>query len=232
MNDASPPSGAAPPDGPVLASSPAQDDGPGDAGRPSRRPTSVVLAEIAAGLEGDTIALADLAARLGDRAFGMVILLPAMVNLIPNVPGLTTMFGLLMFVPSLQMALGRRQLWLPRRLAARRLSVPRVQKVVAASLPHVRRFERYLRPRMTWLCRPPFEPLVGLAMALLCLLVALPIPFSNFIPGVAVLVIALGLVEQDGAFIVGGITLGVAAALIVALFLATALKAASLLALW
>jgi hypothetical protein len=201
---------------------------PGDPMAPAatRRPTSVVLSELAEGLEGPTVTLAELSRRLGDRAFGMVILLPALVNLIPNIPGLTILFGLLMLVPSLQMAVGLRQLWLPARIGRIRLGVPRVQRLIVLGLPHVRRLERYLRPRWTYLTYPPFESLIGLALIFLSLLVAVPIPFSNLVPGFAIVLIALGIVERDGIFIVAGITVGAAAAVFVGVLVAAALRAA------
>jgi hypothetical protein len=173
-----------------------------------RPPTSAVLRTLGEDLAGDSIALGELSTRLGERAFGMVILLPALVNLIPNLPGLTTMFGLLMLFPAVQMALGRRELWLPRAVARRQIGVARLRRLIELSLPIVRRVERYLRPRWSHLTYPPWESLVGIALSVLCLLVAIPIPLTNFVPGLAVLLVALGLVERDGLMILAGIALG------------------------
>lgn len=191
-----------------------------------RRPTSVVLTELAEGLEGPSVTLAELTRRLGDRAFGMVILLPGLINLIPNVPGLTIIFGLLMLVPSLQMAIGLRQLWLPARVGRIAFGVPRVQRVIALNVPRVRKLERYLRPRWSYLTYPPFESLIGLALVFLSLLVAVPIPFSNLVPGFAIVLIALGIVERDGIFILAGIGIGAAATAVVAVLVGAALRAA------
>ena len=52
----------------------------------------------------------------------------------------------------------------------------------------------------------PMEILNGLVILVLALLLILPIPFSNFIFAIQLIVFSMGLIEKDGIFIVLGYT--------------------------
>jgi Uncharacterized ABC-type transport system, permease components len=80
----------------------------------------------------------------------------------------------------------------------------------------VDRLERHLRPRLPGLTRPPAERLLGLAVMVLAAVLALPIVFGNQPPAFAIALIALGLIEKDGAFVAAGLAAGVVAIAIVA----------------
>jgi hypothetical protein len=70
-----------------------------------------------------------------------------------------------------------------------------------------RRLEGVVRPRLTFLhAGPGMARLVGLGVALagLGLMLPLPIPFSNALPAWAVVLLALGLMERDGLFLLLG----------------------------
>ncbi|MBV5335465.1 exopolysaccharide biosynthesis protein, partial [bacterium] len=62
-----------------------------------RRRASEIIEDFLAHTHGETIAVSDLAALLGDRAFGMLLLLLALPNVIP-LPGLSTAVGVPMIV--------------------------------------------------------------------------------------------------------------------------------------
>lgn len=194
-----------------------------------RPPISQILLDVAADIDGPDISLADLMARLRGSAFGGLLLLIALLNMVPNLPGTSIIFGLLMLVPAVQLAMGRRALWLPKRLGSMSLSAERLRKVVDAVAPRLQRLEHWVRPRWSHLALPPWEQAIGIVLIALALLVALPIPLSNWVPAFAVLLVALGLIESDGLLIAIGLCLGVASAVIVGLIVGTALAAAGFL---
>jgi hypothetical protein len=68
----------------------------------------------------------------------------------------------------------------------------------------LRFFEKLLRPRLTFLTDTPLLVqlhAVLMLLAALALLLPLPIPFSNSFPAWAILLMAAGLLERDGLFI-------------------------------
>ena len=77
--------------------------------------TSTLLCSLAEA-PGETLRFADLLAGLGERAFGALLLVFALPNClpVPALPGLSTLMALPLVLLSAQLALGRRQPWLPR----------------------------------------------------------------------------------------------------------------------
>jgi hypothetical protein len=79
----------------------------------------------------------------------------------------------------------------------------------------LQRAERMLRPRASALALPPMEYLVGLVCLLLAIVVLLPIPLGNMLPALAISMLALGILERDGYWVVGGLAVAAASAVLV-----------------
>lgn len=184
-------------------------------GFPPVNPASAVLDDFLNHDHGARIALGDLVGILGDRAFGALLLILSIPNILP-VPGLSTATGLPMLLIGAQIAAGRDRPWLPRRLAALTLDRDAFLRVIAKAKPHVDRLERHLRPRLPAMTAPTAERLLGVAVMILAGILALPIVFGNQPPAFAIALIALGLIEKDGAFVIAGLVAGLIAIVIVA----------------
>lgn len=176
--------------------------------RPSAR-----LCRLLACLQGQRVSVGDIAARLGaDGALGLLLLLLAIPAIVPS-PGLPigAVFGTAIAVIALQTIAGVRSLRLPRWLARRRFDTDRVRAAVRRVAPLLRRIDRRLKPRLIGLTRPWAVRLIGLVVLIQGVLITLPIPFGNTLPGLAVLVLALGLTARDGAAVAAGVGLSVVA---------------------
>ena len=185
------------------------------AGSQPVNPASAVLDDFLSHDHGARIALGDLVDILGDRAFGALLLILSIPNILP-VPGLSTATGLPMLLIGAQIAAGRDRPWLPRRIAAVTLERDAFLRVIAKAKPHVDWLERHLRPRLPALTAPAAERLLGLAVMILAAVLALPIVFGNQPPALAIALIALGLIEKDGVFVAAGLVAGLIAIAIVA----------------
>lgn len=158
------------------------------------RPTSAVLDELLDEASPDRVTLAWLIEHLNQRSFGIVLLLIALVGLLPTV---ATFTGLVMLVPAYQMVRGRDYPVLPSFIARRRLSKRGVARLVARITPLLRWLERFSYPRWP----TPFKPtkrLVGVVVLLLALSLQSPLPFSQIIPNLVVILIAFAFLEADG----------------------------------
>lgn len=176
-----------------------------------RPKTSELLRHLLDGLHGETVTVGWLVARLGARAFGAIILLMSIPNSIPNIPGISIFFGLLIMLPAMQLTLGLRQMWLPARIANITVPAAKVASIVVLCIPWVEKFEKVVKPRLTFLTYPPMENLIGAIVILLAFVLFLPIPGSNLVPAVACAFIALGMLERDGYVILLGLAIGIAA---------------------
>jgi hypothetical protein len=154
----------------------------------------------------ERVTLGDMAEFLGDRSIGGLLLVLALPMALPvPAPGISVLFGVPLIVISAQLALGYSRAWLPARLAGR--SVPRSTflTIVDRIVPTLRRLERIVRPRARWLAGPWARLPVGIICLVLAIIITLPVPMGHVVPGTAVSVLALGLIERDGIAIALGI---------------------------
>ncbi|MCR6630534.1 MAG: exopolysaccharide biosynthesis protein [Magnetospirillum sp.] len=185
------------------------DDGP-ESEPPSRTPASQLLTEFVTQWQGERVRLQDVVDVLEDRAYGLLILIFAFPNAIPNpVPGLSAILGVPLVLVAAQLMIGRPHPWFPKVLAERSMATADFRQVVEKIVPWLRKLERLTRPRLQWLCQQPFERLLAFFCMILAIVLTLPIPFGNMLPALAISLIALGLIEHDGIAIGAGIAIGV-----------------------
>ncbi len=155
-----------------------------------------------------TLSLGELLDAMGRTSIAFAILILSLPALTP-IPGPFGMFfGTCLAIVSLQIIAGYRRIWLPRVLSERRLSATIVTLVVRHTAPLVRRVEaRLQRGRLRALTGHRAQTLLGVPVFLLAVAIALPIPFGNFLPVGALVVIAMGLMERDGLATLFGIVL-------------------------
>lgn len=163
----------------------------------------------------ERIALGDLVARLGDRAFGMMLLILAIPNVVP-LPGLSTAVGVPMLLLGAQMVAGWRQPWLPRRLAAVSFDRDTFLAMLGRAHRPIERVERHLRPRLPQFTTPLAERGIGVVVVVLAAVLCLPIFLGNLPPAIGIGLMALGLIERDGAFVLAGLIASALALVIVA----------------
>ncbi len=185
------------------------------------------LTRLTATLVDERVEIGALNAFLGRRSIGGLLLILALPMALPiPAPGISVIFGIPLILISAQLLIGRRLAWLPLRLARR--SIPRAEFVawVDRALPMLRRFEHIVRPRAVWLAGDWVLIPVGAICLLLAVIITLPIPLGHMVPGAAISLLALGLMERDGLVI--GLGMIIAAIGIVIVTAASAAVAAIL----
>jgi hypothetical protein len=126
------------------------------------------------------------------------------------IPGLFAVVVIPTGIISAQMVMGKKEITLPKWLLKR--SVPRkpLAAAIRSILPVLERLERVVRPRWKWMTSAAAKKFLGAFILLLAGFMALPIPGTNMPLAIAIFIIALGLVERDGAMITAGILIGLA----------------------
>jgi len=148
----------------------------------------------------------------------------ALPNLIPvNIPLLSAVLGAPLVLLAAQLTYGRHKPWFPHWLARQSVSRENFEAVVRRALPHLERAEELLRPRLPALLSWTGERLIGVALLVLTVVLALPIPFGNWLPAFAIAIIGLAIIEKDGlavlvGFAVGAASLVVAGAVVIGIF--------------
>lgn len=156
---------------------------------------------------GDPVTLEALLNSVGRRSFGPMILLPGLIVVAPiigDIPGVPTIFAIVVLLTSIQLLMGAAYFWLPRWLLDR--SMPRSRLLKALQWMHkpARFVDRFLHARLTWLVDNGASRYLIASMSLLVSLM-LPvmefIPFSATIGGAALVCFGLALVARDGLLV-------------------------------
>jgi hypothetical protein len=173
------------------------------------------LLRLAEAGDGPRIVMADLVATLGDQGFGLLLLVLALPNVIPGpyIPAFSLPFALGGALLSIQLMLGEPMPRLPGWIARRSLGRDRFRRFALRAQPRLLSIERWLRPRPNWLTTRAGRRLIGLTCFVLNLVLALPVPFGNLPAALAICIIALGLLQEDGLALIFGILNGLTATL-------------------
>jgi hypothetical protein len=166
------------------------------------------LNDVASRLTGETVTLRDVLGMLGEQGllvFCAFLTLPFL--LVVSIPGVSTVFGLVIILLGVGIAFNRLP-WLPERLMDRPLPVESLRPVLERGAKFVTRFDRLTHPRLHHLTGTvTLRRAHGLALIFSGVLLLFPfglIPFSNTLPAFAILFFALGLLQRDGYFIIAG----------------------------
>jgi hypothetical protein len=176
--------------------------------RPRR--LSVELQILSDSAERSDLTLGDLVDRLEGRVYTLLLVILALPFCQPiMLPGLSTPFGMVIALLGLRFAL-RQHPWLPQRLLKTRLSGKYLPKILHGSARVLGGIEKLLHPRLLFLFEYRLTQfLAGMAVFLsgLMLLLPLPIPFSNMLPSLTVVLVASSFSERDGVTLGAGLIL-------------------------
>jgi len=174
-------------------------------------PDSLRLSAQLRGLElrfhGQPVQLAQIFAVTQGRGFYLLMILCCLPFLTP-VPTLmlSTAFGLAIFLTAVRLALGQKP-WLPRRVLERQLPAGFISRLLRAAARLLGWLEVMLRPRLRFMHASAGMDRLGagmIAFSALLLMLPVPVPFSNFFPAAAILLLSAGALERDGACSLAG----------------------------
>jgi len=190
----------------VLSNSPTDENADPAGGLHDASRLSDVLTRIANDPKRDRIAVGDFLRAMQERAFGPLMLIFALPNVLPTPPGTSSVLGAPLVFLAAQLALGRSP-WLPPIIARRSIARKDFAAFVGKATPWLAKAERLLQPRLGALAHPPAEYVVGLVCFVLSVVLVLPIPLGNMLPALAICVMALGILERDGIWILVGMAI-------------------------
>ena len=172
-------------------------------------PISQRLRSLVRSLPPTGITLSELIHRVGNDGLLILAALLTLVFLIPiSIPGVSTVFGAAILLIGISRLL-RRELWIPKRLKHKTIGTKKLRPVLRKALPLLHKLERVSRPnRIEWLVAGgPVQRMNDASLILGPVLLMMPfglIPFSNTFPAVALLFLAIGLLQRDGVCVLLG----------------------------
>jgi len=190
-----------------------------------RRTFSEVLEDLARDGE-PKLTLREIVEAFGERGFGALILIVALISLFPWPPGSKAILSVPIILLALELAFQRERVWLPSWTLSRGLPRQTFGQALARVMKPIRFVERLSRPRMPWLTGEVADVVTGLTCVFLAVMMALPVPFGDLLPGVTLIVLGLGVMQRDGAAILLG-ALGTVACVIYLFLVWAAVTAAA-----
>lgn len=152
---------------------------------------------------------------IGHRSHGPLLLVPALIALLPTgaVPTVPTIMGVTILLISVQIVFAGDHVWLPEKLENAGLKPSRVKSAMKKARPWAERLDVVIRPRLKFMTRRTGTVAVAVISAVLALLMP-PlelIPFAVFMPATVLVILAMGVTIGDGAWVIAGMTLALAA---------------------
>ena len=155
---------------------------------------------------GDTVRLGQLMRIMERRSFGAVILLLGLIAISPLtvVPGATWTVAAVTLLFSAQLLFGMQHPWLPKALLDLKMPRDQLQAFVKVSRKMAHTADKLTAPRLRFLTKPPFV----IGVAILCIAAALItfplglIPLAPVLPGMAIVLMGIGLTARDGVFLI------------------------------
>ncbi|MBE9059895.1 exopolysaccharide biosynthesis protein [cf. Phormidesmis sp. LEGE 11477] len=160
-------------------------------------------------VESQTVTLNEILEIAGERTFGFLFVLLSLPSALPiPAPGYSTPFGIVMFLLAVQLIIGREQPWFPEKFRKQGFERSQVQSVIKKGVPWLKKIELVAKPRLTPVCTSRTgQAVIGIAIALMSISMMIPIPLTNTLPAIGVFVTGFGLLDDDGAISLGGLTI-------------------------
>ncbi len=155
------------------------------------------------------VTLTEILDGIGHDSLMLLTIFLALVFLVPvSIPGVSTVFGSAILLIGIAQ-LANRKLWLPKQISNRTIAAEKLTVVLHRALVWFRRLERFSRPyRFQLITSDGKVGLINkLSYILAAVLLMVPfgfIPFSNTLPAVALIFLAVGGMQKDGGCIMIG----------------------------
>jgi len=153
--------------------------------------------------DDDQVSVAQIQRVIGERSFGPMLLIPALIGLSPigAIPGVPAVMAAVELFFAWQILFGMKHPWLPPFIARRSIGATKLRRAIERIRPFARWVDTHLlRSRLTWLTRGPFLKVI----ALICVLVSLItpvieiVPLAGIVPNAALAAFGLAVTAHDG----------------------------------
>lgn len=161
--------------------------------------------------ESDAMTLGDLLDQFRERAFGVCMLIVLLPAFVPLPVGAGAISGPLISLMGLQLLWQMEHPWVPGFMSRRPLSPDGIKKFRNRTARLLRWLEKVSRPRNEVVIdHRAARTFTGLLLVVLGVLLALPLPATNYPFGIVLLAYCIALIERDGRLMLIAWALGLA----------------------
>lgn len=196
------------------------DERPTGAARGKPTPTEPFSQQLQEWLRSSTPkTLGTLGTAFGEKSFAVAILLLMFLPALPlPTGGISHVFEIIAALLALQMTIGRTSIWLPKRWSNRQLGALTTDKAIPLIKRWIGRLELISRPRGVTLLRYRLtQRVIGLSLIATSITALTAPPFSGLdtLPGIAAVLICLGVILGDIALVAVGLVIEASGVLVI-----------------
>lgn len=151
----------------------------------------------------ETLKLDEIFHILAGRGYPALLILIGLPFIFPiQIPGLSTPFGLILTFIGLRMAFGKKPWW-PDWIKNKEVKSSVIKGIADKTIAIFKKVQKVLKPRLPFLLWDPFKHLHGLTIFFLAIFLSLPlpIPFTNTLASLPIILFGIGMLEDDGLII-------------------------------
>ncbi|MGE3975174.1 MAG: exopolysaccharide biosynthesis protein [Bdellovibrionales bacterium] len=139
----------------------------------------------------------------GHAVFILILCIP-FVTPVP-IPGLSTLFGILIAIAGVRISFGLPP-WVPQRWRKKEIPITVSKQIFSTGTKIMSKVELLTKPRLRFFSmHPALLHFNGFIIVMMAIVLALPLPpGTNFPPALAIVLMALGNLEEDGLIILLG----------------------------
>ncbi len=158
--------------------------------------------------DSDRVKISDLIDSMEGAGFGLTLMIFSFATLIPLPPPVPSIISTPLLIFAFQMMIGLKAPKLPKRFSNTTIKRSIMAMIMRRAFPYIGKVEKVLRPRLLFMMSMVAERIIGALIFIFAGFVLIPMPLSNFIPGLGILVISFGLLGRDGLVMILGIFIG------------------------
>ncbi len=166
--------------------------------------------------KGDESTVGDLVDEAKSSGFALLLIVFAIPTALPMTPpGLTIPFTLVIAMLGIQLVRGKKSPWLPKWIRKRKLSGSKLSGLAEKGSSWIARLEKHVKTRRTSLVQGGALRGIGASLVVGALGMSFPLPFTNSVAALGVVLVGVALAHRDGVLAWAGAATAALTALLV-----------------
>ena len=179
----------------------------------SQKQTTDLLEDVVVNNTSDMIYIKDIINNMNQGGFALIMLIFSLPILVPLPPPLPSFIALPLLIFSFQMMVGFSSPKVPRFIGNKQIKRQLLAKIIEKSVFQLRKTEKFVKSRWSFIFDIFNERIIGFLVIIFALSILVPLPLTNLLPGISILIISLSLLSKDGLILLFGLFIGISGVL-------------------
>lgn len=178
-----------------------------------QKQTTDLLEDVVVNNTSDMIYIKDIINNMNQGGFALIMLIFSLPILVPLPPPLPSFIALPLLIFSFQMMVGFSSPKVPKFIGNKQIKRQLLAKIIEKSVFQLRKTEKFIKSRWSFIFDIFNERIIGFLVIIFALSILVPLPLTNLLPGISILIISLSLLSKDGLILLFGLFIGISGVL-------------------